>query len=228
MTDSQNFGFAKLVPGFDFLQNLAKGTTDALPQMPGPSSWVAPTLNVEEIDKRIQELRAVHFWLEQNTRALSATIQALEVQKMTLATLQGMNCSMADLAQAMQAHVVTPTAWSAGAPAPAPQSDTTPEPAAKPSRKTASTSRTNPSAGPAGVVDPMQWWGSLTQQFQHIAATAMQDATQKAAETAHDMAGNAQAAAASVKPRAAAKKAARKSASRSPAPARRGARGAGG
>ncbi len=38
MSDSQNFGFAKLVPGFDFLQNLAKGTSDALPQMPGLSN----------------------------------------------------------------------------------------------------------------------------------------------------------------------------------------------
>jgi hypothetical protein len=33
----------------------------------------------------------------------------------------------------------------------------------------------------AGVVDPMQWWGALTQQFQTIAADAMQDAAQKTA-----------------------------------------------
>ena len=29
MSDSQNFGFAKFVPGFDFLQNLAKGAAGA-------------------------------------------------------------------------------------------------------------------------------------------------------------------------------------------------------
>ena len=51
MTDSQHYGFAKLVPGFDFLQNLAKGTTEALPQMPSLSNWVAPTLDVEELEK---------------------------------------------------------------------------------------------------------------------------------------------------------------------------------
>ena len=28
----------------------------------------------------------------------------------------------------------------------------------------------------AGVVDPMQWWNALTQQFQQIATSAMQDA----------------------------------------------------
>ena len=44
---------------------------------------------MEELDKRIDELKAVQFWLDQNAMALKATIQALEVQKMTLATLKG-------------------------------------------------------------------------------------------------------------------------------------------
>src|ERR1700760_1802989 len=100
--DNTNFGFAKLVPGFDFLQNLAKGATQSMPQMPTLSNWIAPTLNVEELDKRIAELKAVHFWLDQNGKALAATIQALEVQKMTLATLQGMNFRMADVADALK------------------------------------------------------------------------------------------------------------------------------
>ncbi len=167
MTDSQHYGFAKLVPGFDFLQNLAKGTTETLPQMPSLSNWVAPTLDVEELEKRIQELRAVHFWLEQNSKALGATIQALEVQKMTLATLKGMNCSMADLAQAMK---LTPGAAPAEAAA---------SPKASASAKTSRSAQ--PEAGAAnGLVDPLQWWGSLTQQFQHIASTVMQEAAQAA------------------------------------------------
>src|SRR5687768_14122563 len=102
MSDNGNFGFAKLVPGFDFLQNLAKGAAQNMPQVPGLSNWVAPTLNVEELEKRITELKAVHFWLDQNGKALGATIQALEVQKMTLATLQGMNVNMGELANAMK------------------------------------------------------------------------------------------------------------------------------
>ena len=158
MTDSEHFGFAKLVPGFDFLQSLTKGTAQTLPQMPSLSSWVAPTLDVEELEKRIQELRAVHFWLEQNSKALGATIQALEVQKMTLATLKGMNCSMADLAQAMK---LTPQAGAA---------------ASKPTKPTQAAE----SSAASGVVDPLQWWGSLTQQFQHIASTAMQGVTEAA------------------------------------------------
>lgn len=165
MTDSSHYGFAKLVPGFDFLQNLAKGTTETLPQMPSLSNWVAPTLDVKELDKRIQELRAVHFWLEQNSKALGATIQALEVQKMTLATLKGMNCSMADLAQAMK---LTPQPAATAAPVPEAAGSKTPK--SDKSEKSAA----------AGVIDPLQWWGSLTQQFQHIAASAMQEATQAA------------------------------------------------
>ncbi|WP_368731417.1 PhaM family polyhydroxyalkanoate granule multifunctional regulatory protein, partial [Escherichia coli] len=54
------------------------------------------------MEKRIDELKAVQFWLEQNSRALTATLQALEVQKMTLATLKGMNFSMGDVANAFK------------------------------------------------------------------------------------------------------------------------------
>src|SRR5665647_2760955 len=102
MSENQNFGFGKFIPGFDFLQDLAKGTSQNLPQMPNLSSWVAPTLNLEELEKRIGELKAVHFWLDQNSKALGATIQALEVQKMTLATLKGMNFNMGEVANALK------------------------------------------------------------------------------------------------------------------------------
>jgi hypothetical protein len=103
MSDAKPFAFSQFVPGFDFLQSLAKGASggaSAVPGMPSLSSWVAPTLSVEEVDKRIQELKTVQYWLEQNGHALKATIQALEVQKMTLSTLRGMNLHMEDLANA--------------------------------------------------------------------------------------------------------------------------------
>ncbi len=163
MSDTSAFGFGKFVPGFDFLQNLgqaanpgAKGSPQGMPNM---ASWVAPTLNVEELDKRIQELKTVQFWLEQNTNALKATIQALEVQKMTLSTLQGMNVNMAEMAKAFTAKM------------PDLQPDLQPEAkATEPPQAEAK--------GPA--VDPMQWWGSLTQQFQNIAAAAVNDVAAKA------------------------------------------------
>jgi len=177
MSDNTSHAFGQFVPGFDFLQNIAKGASQALPQMPTLSNWIAPTLNVEELDKRISELKAVQFWLEQNSNALAATIQALEVQKMTLATLKGMNFQMGELAEAMR---LKPAEAAAAKP---------PEPA----KDQARTGDGHASAGKAkgqhagapsastGVVDPLQWWGALTQQFQQIAADAMQDAARAAA-----------------------------------------------
>lgn len=188
MIDSQQFGFAKLVPGFDFLQNLSQAAPAALPQMPDLSHWVAPTLDLDELDKRIQEFKAVQFWLEQNAKALAATIQALEVQKMTLATLKGMNYQMADLAEAMKIKPQPPASAStqaAGASPGKPAGKTSGRPAAK------SASRPSPSGAAAGVVDPMQWWGSITQQFQQIASQALQDVAQQGAAAASSMASGA-------------------------------------
>ena len=100
--DTSAFGFGKFIPGFDFLQGLAQSAGSGANPMGRVPQWVAPTVSVEEVDKRIAELKAVQFWLEQNGRALAATIQALEVQRMTLSTLQGMNVSMSELAKSFQ------------------------------------------------------------------------------------------------------------------------------
>jgi hypothetical protein len=195
MSGSDPSGFGKFVPGFEFMQNLARqatgGLTQGVSQLPQLGSWVAPTFSVEDLDKRIQELKAVHFWLDQNTRALSATIQALEVQKMTLSTLQGMNLSMGDVANALKVKTTDTKPGFAGmgaAPEPAPAPAAAPTPFAGleiPPRRGAPVADA-PAAPPApapaaGVVDPMQWWGALTQQFQSIAANALKDAGGQAA-----------------------------------------------
>jgi hypothetical protein len=200
--------FGKLVPGFDFLQNLTKqaaGSAKPGMQMPSLGSWIAPTLNVEELDKRIQELKAVQFWLDQNAMALKATIQALEVQKMTLATLKGMNFNMSEMANAFKlkgADSPTNSGKSAPDKETADKSRAFPgleiPPSAFQARKAnsnesraeepdapassagaAETPAGKAAASPVGVIDPMQWWGALTQQFQTIAADAMKEAAKK-------------------------------------------------
>jgi len=45
-------------------------------------------MSVEEMDKRISDLRAVENWLRMNLSMLSSTIQGLEVQRATVATLK--------------------------------------------------------------------------------------------------------------------------------------------
>ena len=162
MTDTNNF--TKLVPGFDFLQGLVKNAGSALPNI---GQWVAPTLNPEELEKRIEELRTVQFWLEQNGRMLGATIQALEVQRMTLSTLKTMNVQMSDLRESLTLR-----------PAGAPGAPATPTAAAKKagSKPAAGADPTQP------PVDPMQWWGALTKQFTQLATTAMKDSATDAAK----------------------------------------------
>ena len=151
---------ARMVPGFDFLQSLMKGAGAAVP---GMGQWIAPTLDPEEIDKRIGELRTVQFWLEQNARLLATTIQALEVQRMTLSTLKTMNLPLADLRDALS--IKTPAA-------PPPASSPAPEPAPEPAPPAAAAGAGKPIAG---AIDPMQWWGALTKQFTEIASQAMKE-----------------------------------------------------
>ncbi|NRF69623.1 hypothetical protein HLB44_21705 [Aquincola sp. S2] len=174
--------FSKLVPGFDFLQGLVKNAGAALPSV---GQWVAPTLNPEELEKRISELRTVQFWLEQNARMLGATIQALEVQRMTLSTLKTMNVSLGDLTESLKIKLPE-------APAPAAddgdddhddeadEPDREAEPAkASPARKPRASAAPQV---PPGVPDPMQWWGALTKQFTELAANAMKDSAADAAK----------------------------------------------
>jgi hypothetical protein len=174
----QALAFGKLVPGFEFLQGLVKNAGAALPNI---GSWVAPTLNPEELEKRIEELRTVQFWLEQNARMLGATIQALEVQRMTLSTLKSMNVPVDVLRDSL-------TMRPAGSTGTAPS-----EPPAAARKTTARTKGGGKGSGdaagamPGGAVDPMQWWGALTKQFTQLAATAMKDA---ATDSAKNLASN--------------------------------------
>ncbi len=183
MSDNAIAGFGKFVPGFDFLQNLAKGATSTIPQMPNLSNWVAPTLNVEELEKRIEELKGVHFWLEQNSKALGATIQALEVQKMTLATLKGMNFNIGDMANALKLKAAD-SVYS-GVKSVSERAASTAKSISDVATGHGSNTRKKDKAPPtvgsavAGLVDPLQLWGSLTQQFQHIAAGAFKDAAKQ-------------------------------------------------
>ncbi len=78
---------------FEFLKSL--WTPMGVP-MPG---MVTPTLDITDIDKRIADLKSVENWLNLNLNVLRMTIQGLEMQKATLAAMQG---GIADPARAVQ------------------------------------------------------------------------------------------------------------------------------
>ena len=128
---------------------------------------------------------------------------------MTLTTLQGMNVNMSELAKAFTARAPEPattdTAPAGHKPEAAPEPYPAPQTSARPRR--------NPKA-PAGKsetgakVDPMQWWGSLTQQFQNIASAAMQDVAAQTLKAQNTPATAASPASEKVKGKAASKKSA--------------------
>ena len=218
MTNAAGFDFTKFVPGFDFLKNLTPGGGASATSAAAPG-WVAPTLDPEELEKRIQELKTVQFWLEQNSKAVGATIQALEVQRMTLQTLKGMNMSFNDLAESLK--VKTQDAAQAAktysfTPA-APAEPEHVEPEAEPEVQAKATKPRSKKT--AAGVDPAHWWGALTDQFEHIATHAMKDMAHRA--DAHTAATHgkpaAKAAAKPAAPTAARKTPARKTTARKPA-----------
>ncbi len=176
MSESSQFDFTKFVPGFDFLKQLSQ-TSASLPQA---HHWVAPTVDPKEIEKRIQELKTVHFWLEQNTKAVLATVQALEVQLMTINTLKGMNMSMSEMAKGLQikpqGSAQATSTKSAGASAAKKDyfSQSAKTGASSPSSERVKQGEDTEQASDKGgdspqAVDPMAWWGSLSQQFSQIA-----------------------------------------------------------
>jgi len=59
-----------------------------------------PTLDIDELDKRIQDLKSVENWLNLNMSVLRSTIQGLEVQRATLAALQSFSAAMTPEAMA--------------------------------------------------------------------------------------------------------------------------------
>ncbi len=113
-TTSTESAFNPFTAGIDFMQQFTKNMsansglgegaagfgTMQMPKISGMPEWAMPSMDPAELEKRINELKTVLFWLEQNTNALKASVQALEVQKMTLETLKSMSAGAASMAEA--------------------------------------------------------------------------------------------------------------------------------
>jgi hypothetical protein len=76
----------------DFIKNLWGGMNVPGVNVPG---MTGPAMSTDELDKKIADLKAVESWLNLNMTMLRGTIQALEVQRGTIATLRAMHTSMA-------------------------------------------------------------------------------------------------------------------------------------
>lgn len=85
-------GAAVMTDTLDFVKNLW-GSMGVVPGI------AAPTLSVDELDKKINDLKAVEAWLNLNSSMVRGSIQALEVQRNTIATLKSMGKSLATAVQ---------------------------------------------------------------------------------------------------------------------------------
>jgi hypothetical protein len=167
-------GAAVMTDTLDFVKNLWGSM--------GVPGLTAPTLSVEELDKKINDLKAVEAWLNLNMSMLRGTIQALEVQRGTIATLKSVGASLAAAANtggndknlfdanpyasaffqhardAGKAQANVPSWPPAPAPAPAPAQQAAPKGAAD---------------AAAQMPNPAVWWNLLQEQFKQAVSTAM-------------------------------------------------------
>ncbi|MBS0344851.1 MAG: hypothetical protein JSR69_00185 [Proteobacteria bacterium] len=69
---------------------------------------VTPTLDVEELDKRIADMKAVENWLKMNLSSLQMATQGLEMQRATIATMQAMSKLAAEGGKAPEGEAPQP------------------------------------------------------------------------------------------------------------------------
>ena len=130
------------------------------PSLSSMSDMMAPLTSVEELDKRITDLRAVEQWLKLNLGMLQSAIQALEVQRATLATLRAFGAfAQSSMSAAEDAAVAAAQAAKAASAPPGDSAD----------------GADAPSEGDAAeqAFDPAGWWNLLQTQFNQLASLAM-------------------------------------------------------
>ena len=127
-----------------FIRNLWGNMGIGLPNM------VTPTFDVEELDKRIQDLKTVEGWLRMNLSMLQMSIQGMEMQRATLTVVHAMGDIASKTQEAAESMRGMPTPPPQAAPAPA----EAPAPTAQ------------PSAQDAGEESSTPWPWALMQQVQ--------------------------------------------------------------
>jgi hypothetical protein len=195
-------GAAVMNDTLDFVKNLWGSM--------GVPGLTTPTLSVDELDKKINDLKAVEAWLNLNMNMLRGSIQALEVQRNTIATLKSVGASLAAAVNQSTAQSTAPGAAAgehksifdanpytsaffqhareADAPKPAAPPPPPQPKAAEPKPADAAPQADAKADATAGA--SALWWNLLQDQFKQAVSTAvasesmMADAAARAAETA--------------------------------------------
>jgi hypothetical protein len=177
-------GMGAMTDTLDFMKNMwgsmgAPGMNAAGTGIPG---MIMPSLSVEEINKKITDLKAVESWLALNMTMLRSTIQALEVQAATISTLQTMGqsftASMTPAANAAPSGAENASASSSngGGADGHEKMHGAPEPTSKDESDAASLT--------APLVNAAAWWNMLQDQFKQAVGSAMMSEPSNGAEPA--------------------------------------------
>uniref|UniRef100_UPI0033406F9F PhaM family polyhydroxyalkanoate granule multifunctional regulatory protein n=1 Tax=Castellaniella defragrans TaxID=75697 RepID=UPI0033406F9F len=146
-----------------------------------------PLMSIEDLDRRIGELRSVQNWLQLNASILGNTIQGLEIQRATLSTLrafadQGMPGAFASGADHAAAAADAPAAPDSAAQ----ESDSARRAAQQDTAEAAPDSAHDTAATQAYAQVAGEWWNLLQRQFQTLAdatAATLQGAPESATDT---------------------------------------------
>ncbi|MGC4241218.1 MAG: pilus assembly protein FimV [Herbaspirillum sp.] len=166
----------------------------------GAPAMATPSLSVEDINKKISDLKTVASWLELNLNMLKATIQTLEVQSATLSTLQAMSEIMASRgtpqaeAPAEEEGSAAPAfpfgfpMWPGAGAQPEETPEEEEEPASVPEVAEEQAAAPQADAEPAAeaegrvppapdfqsaIANPNAWWNVLQEQFKHAVGNAL-------------------------------------------------------
>lgn len=203
------------IPGvtdtLDFVKNLWGSMNIPGTGMPGMANMAGAGLSTEDLDKRIADMKAVEAWLNLNLTMLRGTIQGMEVQRSTLATLKTMGASMAEMMRqsgvSAEKMANTPFAPFFGQPAQGAGAASSPSSSSSSSATgkagtAAGGGSAQPGAAGAGAAQPgataalpgadaaMAWWNMLQDQFTQAVTTAMAPAPGAAAGPAAKSAGS--------------------------------------
>jgi hypothetical protein len=190
-------GAAVMNDTLDFVKNLWGSM--------GVPGLTTPTLSVDELDKKINDLKAVEAWLNLNMSMLRGSIQALEVQRNTIATLRSVGASLAaavnqpgaaagEHKSIFDANPYTSAFFQHAREADAPKPAAPPPPPPAPKAAEPQPAAAKVDANTDAKVDPTAgatlWWNLLQDQFKQAVSTAvasesmMADAAARATETA--------------------------------------------
>ena len=175
-------GMGAMTDTLDFVKNLWGSM--GLPGMnvPGMSAMnvpgmVMPTLSVDEINKRISEMKAVESWLSLNMGMLRSTIQALEVQAATISTLQTMgerfSASINPGAHESGSQASTSNGAKASNGAHGGDGGISAERDHAPAPEPTSKDEQDAASLTAPLVNAAAWWNMLQDQFKQAVNTAM-------------------------------------------------------